>query len=446
MNETSVISLKGKKEIYGPRLEKDVAEDIVYVGRSFKFKGWDLDESPYHNPKLELAEYEKYIINKLDNDPELYESLISLKGKRLACWCVTKTNTEQCHAVILKKIIEKHNIKKNKGIILHEIKHKIDNDIITDEQLQKILNILTPDEPCLKYKTIKHCKIADVNLFDISNKNIWMEAYRLVQNNRLKPGYYNYSRKLIGTPNQQFPTVHVVKRVRGGESYKNIKLKDIDGNPINANDIFWVPVSKGYSFSDLSPYVIGPIPSHGINILNATCSKVILSCHLNGKFDLSRNNFWKKNNHAHDEGAYNIESLLENDVWYNEWKKWSDHVALCGESSSHWTDDMGKIIAYVKVKPDNVEDLGLDSFFYNKEDYHRNTYENWLIESWENIEAFKYLYKRFNIDKIHIALVHPVVSDAHDMSIPITISYMNQWISNNNLMNDPMLLAMKLIK
>ena len=105
MNETSVISIKGKQEIYGVRLEKDVAKDIVYVGKKFKCKGWDLDESPYNNPNLELADYEKYIMIKLEDDQELYKNLLSLKGKRLACWCVTKSNTEQCHAVILKKII-----------------------------------------------------------------------------------------------------------------------------------------------------------------------------------------------------------------------------------------------------------------------------------------------------------------------------------------------------
>ncbi len=67
------------------------------------------------------------------------------------------------------------------------------------------------------------------------------------------------------------------------------------------------------------------------------------------------------------------------------------------------------------------------------------------MESCNHILAYQYLYKRFTQDKVHIALVHPIVSEDHDMALPITKEYMQEWIRNNNLMNTPMLLAMKLI-
>jgi len=103
---TTVISLKGKQKLYGSSLEKEEAMDLVYVGRTFKYRGWNLTGSPFQNPYLELPAYEKYIRAKIGSNPKLYDELMQLRGKNLACWCVTKSNLYQCHAVILKKIIE----------------------------------------------------------------------------------------------------------------------------------------------------------------------------------------------------------------------------------------------------------------------------------------------------------------------------------------------------
>ncbi len=437
MEITNVISLKGKQKLYGTSLENEEAKNVVYVGRNINMGGWRLKGSTFCNPKLELPEYEKYIRKRLNDEPGLYEELMTLKGKDLACWCVSKTNIDQCHAVILKNII---NEDANKFLFKH-ITDKLHSKQLDVSQLLDIINILNPSNQLVEapYIAVKKRKIANLSLLDTTDKDTWMNAYNLVQVDRLKPGYYNYSKKLMGKPTQK-PTIHVVRRVRGGDSYKSVQLNDLDGNTIPVNDIFWVPSSKGYSFSDISPYVIGPIIGHGINILNAVWSKHVTVGHLNGKFNLNSKNFWKKS--SKDVDIDDIQEIFNSKKWYIEWKKWSDHVALCGDPAFNWVDNMGLTIAYVKNKDVNIN---TDSFYKNEKEFHRDTYEKWLSEAWDNLESFKYLYRRFTQDKVHIALIHPIISSEHDMSIPITAEYMEKWIQDGNLMNTPMLLAMKLI-
>lgn len=51
-----------------------------------------------------LEKYKEYIINKINNNPELMRELNSMKGKKLGCWCFP----ERCHGNILLELIESH--------------------------------------------------------------------------------------------------------------------------------------------------------------------------------------------------------------------------------------------------------------------------------------------------------------------------------------------------
>lgn len=111
---TTVISLSGKKNEFGERLQFPEAKNVVYVGRNYTMGGWRLPNSPFHNPfkvkdddpdvvgKMVRDEYHPYIMQKLQKEPELMELLMSYKGKALACWC----SPGPCHADVLREIIE----------------------------------------------------------------------------------------------------------------------------------------------------------------------------------------------------------------------------------------------------------------------------------------------------------------------------------------------------
>ena len=97
----SVISLKGKKNIWGVKLE-NAPEGVVYIGRKMYMGGWRLEKSPFANPytgnREEICQkYKEYITN----NPKLMAMLSKLKGKTLACWC----SPEQCHGDILRELI-----------------------------------------------------------------------------------------------------------------------------------------------------------------------------------------------------------------------------------------------------------------------------------------------------------------------------------------------------
>ena len=80
----------------------------VYIGRSCKRGGWDLDHSDWNNPftvwdmgsvDKALQRYEYYIKHER---PDLLARLPELIGKRLGCWC----KPGPCHGDILLKILE----------------------------------------------------------------------------------------------------------------------------------------------------------------------------------------------------------------------------------------------------------------------------------------------------------------------------------------------------
>ena len=52
-----------------------------------------------------ISKYKDYIINKLNGDASLVRQLISLKDKKLGCWCCP----EYCHGNVLLELLDKYS-------------------------------------------------------------------------------------------------------------------------------------------------------------------------------------------------------------------------------------------------------------------------------------------------------------------------------------------------
>ena len=88
----------------------------VYIGRKgvvfIDKKRFPPDDSIFANPfKIGkdnntrddvIAEYRKYIVDKIENGQISENELLNLKGKRLGCWC----KPEVCHGDILLQILD----------------------------------------------------------------------------------------------------------------------------------------------------------------------------------------------------------------------------------------------------------------------------------------------------------------------------------------------------
>lgn len=84
----------------------------VYIGRTVKMGGWDLECSKWHNPyRLSdcngdidecLRRFEEYLVG----NKELMAALPELKGKVLGCWCKNKPS-DKCHGDVLVKYVNK---------------------------------------------------------------------------------------------------------------------------------------------------------------------------------------------------------------------------------------------------------------------------------------------------------------------------------------------------
>ncbi len=86
----------------------------VYIGRKITYrnkhtidlKEYWFEDSKWANPRLTLEEYELYIKNRIEEQPEYYD-LNELKNKRLGDWCITtdKLVPLKCHGQILMKLV-----------------------------------------------------------------------------------------------------------------------------------------------------------------------------------------------------------------------------------------------------------------------------------------------------------------------------------------------------
>jgi hypothetical protein len=122
---TSVINVKMQslRKLYGNKYANQLeweqgSNDHVYVGRgnSVRIKiddayvAWPKVKSSFANPytakkygrEESIRLYREYIIDKLQNDPELMDEFRQLQGKTLGCWC----KPEACHGDVLLELLQ----------------------------------------------------------------------------------------------------------------------------------------------------------------------------------------------------------------------------------------------------------------------------------------------------------------------------------------------------
>lgn len=63
--------------------------------------------NPYHLGKdgdrtTVLAKYREYLYKRVEKDPEFRRQLLTLKGRRLGCWCAPKL----CHGMVIVEWLE----------------------------------------------------------------------------------------------------------------------------------------------------------------------------------------------------------------------------------------------------------------------------------------------------------------------------------------------------
>jgi len=83
---------------------------VVYCGRALNMGGWHLSESPWSNriPVGQAMTLKNYW-SLLQERGLTQTDLLSLQGRKLACWCYGKKikDPSQCHTWLLKKLVDK---------------------------------------------------------------------------------------------------------------------------------------------------------------------------------------------------------------------------------------------------------------------------------------------------------------------------------------------------
>ncbi len=93
-------------------------KDNVYIARAgvvfVNKKRYPPSSSKFANPfkigkdgtrEEVIIKYRNHITNKVENDKSFKDELLSLKGKKLGCWC----HPLECHGDILVELIEKYS-------------------------------------------------------------------------------------------------------------------------------------------------------------------------------------------------------------------------------------------------------------------------------------------------------------------------------------------------
>jgi len=198
-------------------------------------------------------------------------------------------------------------------------------------------------------------KIYPASLLKSSDQEDWEKAYRKTIDPKYAKGTRKWATSIRGTAEkgEQKPPLYLVPRERGGPSYKSAPLAK------NTSDqVHYALVSKGFGMQDLSSFTLGPIPGPegGLCLVNYAFSKQVCVHHLEGggKVNLSRKTFWQKSRKPTreirllpsrklkvDRRVFEAEEWLQDnfDLWYPEWKKWRDIVALCSNGNFHWGDE-----------------------------------------------------------------------------------------------------------
>jgi hypothetical protein len=298
-----------------------------------------------------------------------------------------------------------------------------------------------PSEACSKRL------VADLTLFDTKDEDEWEAMYEAVLNPKYQKNIRNFSKKVTGTkitklPNFKNVPIYLIPRERGGESYKNC-------NPVGCEpeDLFYAPISKGFSMNDVSSFSLGPVIGHGLCVVNAAFSKSICIMHLEGgSVDLKRKNFWKpkkervitlianENSVGYptefliDGKQYNIKQWLKDnkELWFPEWNVWRKSIALCSDGDFHWCkmtngEYSPTLFYYNKGKY-------LDFVTWKKECYIKPAYE--LIKE---TSVYKFLYEIYTIHKIPLGLVHPMARSNENR--PITKKFIKDLFDSTEEMS-----------
>ena len=257
----------------------------------------------------------------------------------------------------------------------------------------------------------KKRRVCDLAVFDSTDPKVWVDAYKKTMDPKYRKGTRNFNTKipkLEAWKKEGEPPIFIIPRERGGPSYKDVDLIDC-----SADQVFFAPVSKGYSMQDVSSFTLGPVVKEGLCIVNAAFSKVVCLHHIEGGgiTDLSRKDFWKRSKKPtrkiellekrkmlvdgvmHDIDEWLVKNRSE---WYAEWSKWMKSVALCSNGDFHW-DDASPTVAYW------VGDKPVDFVTWKKQTYIKPAYD--LIPQ---TSVYKFLMKLWKDEKIPLGLVHPM--------------------------------------
>jgi hypothetical protein len=308
-----------------------------------------------------------------------------------------KFSTFQIEMFISKGKIQVFNTNKYDDITLESIWDDIDDGKI----------ILSPSIMLTSVSTSR--QVCSSNIFDFNDLVLWEQAYLKTMEVKYQKLTRNFSKEIKGKSVEN-PQIYLIPRERGGPSYKDVNL-----NNSNAEDIFFAPVSKGYSMQDVSSFTLGPVVGEGLCIVNAAFSKSICIFHIEGGgcVDYKRKNFWNRKKKPQrnieivdqdhisvNDKIFNTFDWLEKNkkLWFEEFEKWRKSVALCSRGDFHWTDCKEEIspIAYY------VEEKIVGFVEWKKKAYIAPAYD--LIPK---TSVYKFLSEIFHTNKISLGLVHP---------------------------------------
>jgi hypothetical protein len=303
--------------------------------------------------------------------------------------------------------------------------------------------------------------IHPLSLFETKNLDKWEEAYDKTMDKKYKKGTRNYSKKIDVPPleNVDEAPIYLIPRERGGPSYKEVDLVGVD-----ASKVRFCPISKGFSMQDVSSFTLGPIPGHGLCLVNSAYSKSICIMHIvgGGKCDLTRKNFWKPGKPIRrielqtriadqtllaslnvtnsdsmivDGKEWIIEDWLRahEDEWLFEWTKWSRSVALCSMGDFHWTDSSPTVAYRYKKR------------YLGFVDWKKKCYIKPSMKLLKKCKTYKFLKQMFR-DKIPLGLVHPKAKTGQT-ELPVTREYLREVFDcENRMCCQPLVVAAKLLR
>jgi hypothetical protein len=297
-------------------------------------------------------------------------------------------------------------------------------------------------------------------LFQTDDPDAWEDAYAQTMDTKYAKGTRNYSKKVEVPPLEDVkePPIYLIPRARGGPSYKQVDLQGVD-----ASQVRFCPISKGFPMQDVSSFTLGPIVGHGLCLVNSAYSKSICIMHIigGGKTDLSRKNFWKPGKATRkiqlqtrvadetllgsldiaesevmivDGTEYNIQEWLKahENEWFPEWQKWSRSIALCSMGDFHWTDASPTISYRYKNR------------YLGFVEWKKKCYIKPSMRLLKRCKTYKFLRQMFR-DKIPLGLVHPKAQTGQS-EVPISREYLREaFDSETRMCCQPLVVAAKLL-